>query len=261
MSKEKIIISGFPGNVAMKCALAVSELEDFELSAYGLTGEDINETNITVNNETITLLNPGERAKYKDKFINSIGIDYTTPSSYVDNCMFFIESNIPFIIGTSGAALEDIETIINKVESSNISAIIDANMSIELSLVGAALQYLATEFPNTLKNHTGYGFESHQKGKKDNSGTLIKWGDNIKDLGVNFEIADGIRNTNYGHAYHNLSLSNSQGNLRINLRTEVEGRDTYVEGTMLSLSFLSKMLKKERGKVYSMLDVLKSIDK
>jgi len=258
-TNKKILISGITGNVGKALLDLISSADEFELADIAFIGEDEKPDIIEVDGKPIRLVRPSERDNYISSLKNVMAVDFTTPSAYVDNCNFFIDNDIPFIIGTTGVTDEDIDKIASKIKTSKISAIIDQNMSVELILVSSALKCLAEKFPNALKDHAGYGFESHQYGKKDDiSGTLIKWGNLIKKLGVDFYMAKGDRTSRFGHAYHDLTILNNKGNVRLKLRTEVEGRDTYAQGSLLAIRFLSKMLVKEKGKVYSMTEVLGS---
>ena len=260
MGKKRILISGLPGNMATNVAKLIMEQSDkYELLDIAFTGEDVQDKSISILGREIKLIRPGERKNYLDSLKGVFAIDYSTPSSYVDNCMFFIRHNMPFVIGTTGVTKEEIEMIILEVKKSDISAVIDQNMSVELVLISSALEYLSETFPNVLTGHSGYGFESHQLGKKDKiSGTLRKWGAFIEGLGVNFYMAEGDRTSTYGHAYHQLNIVNDKGNVRLGIKTEVEGRDTYASGTLVALDYLVDMMGKGNiRRVYSMTDVLK----
>ena len=259
MVKKKVLISGLPGNMAANVAKLIMEQSDrYELLDIAFTGADVQEKSVSILGRDIRLIKPEERTNYLDALKGAVAIDYSTPSAYVDNCMFFIRHNIPFVIGTTGVTREEIERIVLEIKQSNISAVIDQNMSIELVLISSALEYLSETFPNALASHSGYGFESHQSGKKDRvSGTLRKWGAFIERLGVNFYMAEGDRTSTYGHAYHDLIILNERGNVRLGIKTEVEGRDTYCRGTLVALDYLISMMEKVTRRVYSMTDVLK----
>jgi len=259
MKRKKILISGLPGNMATNVAkLIMGQSDKYELLDIAFTGEDVQDKSVSILGREIRLIRPGERKDYLDDIKGVFAIDYSTPSSYVDNCMFFIRHNIPFVIGTTGVTREEIQQIGSEIKKSDISAVIDQNMSVELVLISSALEYLSETFPNVLAGHSGYGFESHQSGKKDKiSGTLRKWGAFIEKLGVNFHMAEGDRTSTYGHAYHDLNIINDNGNVRLGIKSEVEGRDTYCRGTLVALDYLVNIMEKGAGRVYSMTDVLK----
>lgn len=230
----------------------------YELLGLGFTAEEVQEKEVEAKGKKIKLVKPSERHLHLKDLAGAIAVDFSTPDAYLPNCMFYIQNEIPFVIGTTGATKEQIKDIKKRIRHSKISAVIDQNMSIELVLIGSALDYLANTFPNALKGHTGYGIDSHQKNKKDRiSGTLIKWGTQIKELGVKFHMAEGARVAEYGHAYHDIRIMNQEGNVRITLNTAVEGRDTYMHGTFKAVDFLMEKMGVEKGKVYSMTDVLK----
>lgn len=258
MKKRKILISGLPGAMATGVARLIAQSDKYVLMDIAFTGPEIPEETIEILGRRITLVKPKDREKYLDYLTDAIAIDYSTPAAYINNCKFFIKHNIPFIIGTTGVSQKEIRGIKQQIQKRSISAVIDQNMSVELVMISSALEYLANTFPNALTDHTGYGFESHQAGKKDKiSGTLIKWRSFLESLGVNFYTTNGNRTAKYGHAYHDLHIINKSGNVRMNIKTEVEGRDTYFDGTIVALDYLVKKLEREHGKVYSMTDVLK----
>jgi 4-hydroxy-tetrahydrodipicolinate reductase len=61
-----------------------------------------------------------------------------------------------------------------------------------------------------------------------------------------------------GHGWHTYRLTSPDQTVVFEFKHNVNGRDIYAGGTMDAVHFLNQKLKAgERGKVYSMIDVLK----
>ncbi|KKQ80297.1 MAG: Dihydrodipicolinate reductase, partial [Candidatus Moranbacteria bacterium GW2011_GWD2_38_7] len=61
-----------------------------------------------------------------------------------------------------------------------------------------------------------------------------------------------------GHAYHNYRLLSPDDTVQLGFLHNVNGRDTYVDGTLKAIDFLAKQVSEDiRGKCFSMIDVLK----
>ena len=61
-----------------------------------------------------------------------------------------------------------------------------------------------------------------------------------------------------GHGWHTYALKSEDGNVLFRFTHNINGREVYAEGTLVALRFLeSKVESGERGKIYSMIDVLK----
>jgi 4-hydroxy-tetrahydrodipicolinate reductase len=61
-----------------------------------------------------------------------------------------------------------------------------------------------------------------------------------------------------GHGYHTYTLQSSDGTALLQFKHNILGRNIYVEGTLKAIRFLSQK-KNSKGKVFSMIDVLKEI--
>ena len=58
-----------------------------------------------------------------------------------------------------------------------------------------------------------------------------------------------------GHGYHTYSLLSPDNMVLLQFTHNIQGRSVYVDGTLKAIRFLAKH-KKEKGKVFSMVDVL-----
>ena len=248
-----------------------------------LTGETIKDQPITdsfredyLNANKILLAKPNEhrqvvRVLREVHGANLFGINFADAGGYDVNFLL-AEHGIPFISGSTGAPKERESALVKAVQEAAIPAVIDKNMSVPLVLVGAALQHLAKTFPNSLQGFSGWGIDSHQTGKKDTiSGTLVKWAEPLKALGINFYTAEGDRTSPFLHGDHYLRMQSPDGTVKLDIQTQVSGRETYVSGTLdYALPFLIGHAREEvpqqvfkeaggKGRVYSMIDVLKAI--
>jgi len=62
-----------------------------------------------------------------------------------------------------------------------------------------------------------------------------------------------------GHGWHTYALTSADKTVHIEITHNVNGRDIYAQGTIDSIFFLTEKIKNgERGKVYSMIDVLQN---
>jgi 4-hydroxy-tetrahydrodipicolinate reductase len=61
-----------------------------------------------------------------------------------------------------------------------------------------------------------------------------------------------------GHGWHTYRLKSRDGSVLFEFTHNVNGREVYANGTLDAIRFLDKKIKAgEKGKVYSMIDVLK----
>jgi 4-hydroxy-tetrahydrodipicolinate reductase len=131
----------------------------------------------------------------------------------------------------------------------------------------------AANYPGTLKDWEIRITESHQHWKKDISGTALTIGKIMQGLGVNFTgpeniraVRDGIeqllmgipRSALGGHGWHKYSLLSPDGNVMLGFEHNINGRDTYVDGTLKALDFLVKEVAAgSQGHCFSMQDVMR----
>ncbi len=275
------LISGLPGKMATEIVKEIEkEKHDINILSYGFSSErNAGSVYQTPNGNEISLLGPSEREKILKLpelqpvdagYRPVIGVDASTPRAGTENALWFTENDIPFVLLTTGV---DYDKIGEEVEDSNICAVISPNMSPEITVINAMFKYAAERFPDAWKGMEGIIEESHQQGKKDTSGTAIKNKANLEKLGVDVKGIVSIRDPSYqrlhlgvrkkylgGHGWHTYVMQTPGGDVRIEIRHDVNGRETYVRGTVLAIKYLDhKMMEGERGKVYSMEDVLRGI--
>ncbi|MBN1932143.1 MAG: dihydrodipicolinate reductase [Desulfobacterales bacterium] len=275
MKRIKIMINGLPGNMAASVVKNAIEDDRFELIHQSLTGPEITETECIINSVVIHLIQPKYRKeafialKKKEGFF--ISVDYTHPSAVNGNAEFYCKHGIPFVMGTTGGNRKIIE---DTVVSSSIPAVIAPNMAKQIVGFQAMMEWGAKNLPNLFAGYSLEIKESHQKDKADTSGTARAMINYFNQLGIPFSEADIIKERDpikqkkqwgipeaylKGHAWHTYTLLSEDGTVKFEFLHNVNGRDIYAKGTLDAVSFLFEKVKKGvKGKVYSMIDVLKS---
>lgn len=260
IARTPIFISGLPGKMASLIAEAVNQDESYFLHEMGMSSKRHNFERFMVGERRILLrdfcpnnLEPG-----------TIAIDFTTPPNATLNAIRYVSLGIPFVMGTTGG---DRQTMEEAVRSSQISAVIAPNMAVSIVEVQDKIKNLLDTSPNAYLGWRMTIRESHQAAKRDVSGTakalqaqLVRLGavmegkiESIRDPETQRQL--GIRNLK-GHGYHWITLTSPQGEVKPYI-TAIEGRQPYVEGTLMAVSFLArKMREGSRGEVFNMSDVI-----
>ncbi|WP_321493303.1 dihydrodipicolinate reductase [uncultured Desulfobacter sp.] len=274
MNYIPIMISGLPGKVAAIMAEAASQDQRFTLVPFSLTGEDITQTQVSVNQTDVTLLKPSEREGKINDILESypgcICVDYTHPTAVNDNAKFYVTHKIPFVMGTTGGDRQDLE---NTVNSGSIPAVIAPNMAKQIVGLQAMLEYGANTFPGLFKGFTLQVKESHQQAKADTSGTAKALVACFNQLGTDFNIEhiEKIRDPKVqredlhvpeeyigGHGWHTYTLKAPDGSALFELTHNINGRQIYVSGTFDAVVFLKNKIDSntvERN-LFTMIDVL-----
>jgi 4-hydroxy-tetrahydrodipicolinate reductase len=275
MEPIKVMVNGLPGNMASLLASYLSKTEGFKLVQYSLTGPEIIQPYAVIEGLNIKLLPPASRNYIEYVAFHNEGMlvaDFTHPDAVIPNAQLYKNFHVPFIMGTTGG---DVNALLKIVEGSDISAVIAPNMAAQIVVLMAMFDYAAATFPSAFN---GYGFaleESHQAGKADTSGTMKEMLARLNELGVDCSLED-IRKVREpekqlalgvpeealgGHAYHRYTLFSPDGTNTFEFQHNVIGRDIYALGALRALKFLRKkaILVGIKGKVYSMMDVLKDI--
>ena len=164
------------------------------------------------------------------------------------------------------------QKIVEKGDTS-VYGVIAPNMGKQIVAFQAAMNYLSKTFPGVFKGYTLEVIESHQRWKKDTSGTAKDVCRSFNEMGVEFKVEDIVRiregersmkelqvpeEALGGHAFHRYKLRSRDGSVEFEFRHNVCGRRVYAEGTIDAVLFLDRMRKRKEGKrVFNMLDVLK----
>jgi 4-hydroxy-tetrahydrodipicolinate reductase len=271
----KVMVNGIPGHVARTVALQVQADPRFELIPLALTGPEVRENEHLLGETAVRLLRPDTRDVEIRELQASQGaflsVDYTHPSAVNANAEFYCRHRLPFVMGTTGGDRRQLEAVIR---SSEIAAVVAPNMAKQIVGFQAMVEYAACTFPRLFAGYRLEIRESHQQGKADTSGTAKAMVRYFNQLGVDFsedrivmerdpqaqKTRWGIPETALGgHAWHTYTLVSPDGSARFEFTHNINGRDIYVHGTLDALVFLhGKVAAGERGRMFSMIDVLKA---
>ncbi len=275
--KIHVLMSGLPGNMATRVALKIADSKDIDFVYYALSDHfDGSRTLVRNNNRgkyRISLRSPNEHKASLMLFRErspGIVVDFTIPDAVNRNAELYCEVGVPFVMGTTGG---DRDKLVETVKNSNIPAVIAPNMGIPLVLVQSMLEYASKMFPSALSGFTLEIVESHQETKKDTSGTAKAFQSLFEKLGATIrcgiisirdkvvqEFVMGIKEVN-AHGYHWYKLYNKDGTVTLELATKVDGRHVYADGTLEAIRFLNKKIQEgSKGEVFTMIDVLKSLN-
>ena len=280
-----VMVNGMPGPMATAAAEACLR-KGMKLTPVAMTGPDIDPMTIVVFDPTsqksaeVRLIPSTEKDELSSSIEglkascgekNVLAIDYTHPSAVNSNADFYVEQNLPFVMGTTGG---DREKLMEDVNGAKHFAVIAPNMAKQIVAMQAALEDLAKKFPGSFASYKIACKESHQKTKADTSGTAKAVIDSLKDLSddeftyddiemirddqgaIDFGVPENAMN---GHAFHRYTLTSSDGTTQFALEHNVAGRTIYAEGTADAVKFLGGRIREEsEGKVYSMIDVLEA---
>ncbi len=264
----KIMINGLPGNMAGKIK-KYAEKQNVQIVPYSITGDIITESKF----EDISLVKASKRDEaiktIKEEYAPFITIDYTHPSAINSNVAFYIKNNLPFVMGTTGG---DEKKLCSMVTGSNISAVISPNMAKQIVAFQCMMEFLSNNFPMLFSNYKLKIEESHQEGKADTSGTakaMIKY---FNKLGLSYKEEDIQKERDKenqvskwkipkehlsGHAWHTYTITSNDEDVKFEFKHNVNGRGIYCAGTFDAVLFLYKKIEQgEKGKVYTMIDVL-----
>jgi 4-hydroxy-tetrahydrodipicolinate reductase len=279
-----VMVNGMPGPMATAAAEACLR-KGLSLSPFAMTGPDVPSDTISVVDtitqrsaevrlipssdvEEITASLAGLR-EAMDSSASLLAIDYTHPSAVNVNGCFYVEHNIPFVMGTTGG---DRDQLLQDVQGH--FCVIAPNMGKQIVAMQAALADLGANYPGAFAGYKLHVVESHQKTKADTSGTAKAVIDSIKVLTSDSTysyrdiemIRDDAQSIEFGvppeairgHAFHTYTLTSPDGSVQFQLQHNVAGRTIYAEGTADAVKFLARKLKTESqgGRVYTMMDVL-----
>lgn len=281
MERIPVMVSGVPGNMATRIMNALLKSELYHVTYVALTGMDTKIDRIRVKQGEeefdVILIMPDQidaqlGLELQRDFPGLIAIDYTHPNAANGNAEFYCNNNIPFVMGTTGG---DRDLLKKTVESSRVPAVIAPNMSIPIVMLMDMFKFAAENYPNVLKGFIPVIEESHQATKADKSGTAKAIGKMLKQLGVNYHDEQQIRAIREpilqilkgvpkealgGHGWHSYTLLSEEGNVRLGFEHNINGRDTYVDGTLKALDFIAgQVALGTKGKCFDMTDVMRAV--
>lgn len=276
MEPINVMLNGIPGNVAVNLFHHILADSRFRLIPYSLTGPDIGEPAIELDDVAVKLLQPRLRDEMIGDIVRTegpfISVDFTHPSAANANAEFYTAHHLPFVMGTTGG---DREKLAETVQASDIAAVIAPNMAKQIVGLQAMMEYGAKTFPGLFEGYTLEIHESHQNGKADTSGTAKAMVTYFNQMGVLFsadriqkERDPAIQKTRWGipeayltgHAWHTYALTSKDQTARFEIRHNINGRDIYAHGTMDAVVYLHrKIAEGAKGRVFTMIDLLKGL--
>jgi len=274
MKKIQVMVNGLPGKMATMVVEALAQDNKYLLVPFSFTGPEISQDNVVVHElrKIIDLITPDKRLSRLDEIKRNwpgvIIIDFTLPDATNENCAFYCENGLPFVMGTTGG---DRNLLTETVKDSAISAVISPNMSIPIVALMAMIDR-GTDFPNALNGFELMIIESHQSPKVDKSGTAKAIGGKLQVLGADYKGEEDIlavrdpkqqrfmgvpEEALGGHGWHSYALMSPDRSVFLKIEHNINGRQTYVEGTLKAIDFLAKQIDEGvRGKCFSMIDVI-----
>lgn len=274
MTPIKVMVNGIPGNMAQAVAGQILNDNRFQLVTQSLTGPEITADEHMLSATAVRLIRPDTREaaveRIKEKEGIFISVDFTHPAAVFANAEFYCRHGLPFVMGTTGGDQDRLERL---VTASAVSAVIAPNMAKQIVGFQAMMEHAAANFPGLFEGYSLDIRESHQQGKADTSGTAKAMVRYFNALGTPFSEDRIIRERDPktqleqwgipkahlgGHAWHTYTLDSIDKTVRFQFSHNVNGRDIYALGTLDAVAYLHQKVKENsRGKVYSMIDVLR----
>ncbi len=266
VSMRNVMISGLPGKMGREVAKVIIENGVFHLSDIALSGSIDGRYELL--NKEFTLFPRARRNEIELSGELPLVVDYTSTKVVHENVDFYCQRGLNFVMGTTGGNLN---LISEKVRESGLCAVIAPNMAKKIVSFEATLNYLIREFPNLYKDCKLEIIESHQSTKEEVSATALRMAGLFRALGAEIKDSEiislrkdkeeqrrfGVPEKALGwHAWHKFTVTSGDGNQGV-FWHKMNGGRAYAEGTLDALRFLDRKIREgERGKVYSMLDVM-----
>ena len=277
--------NGHPGPMATAAAEACLR-KGLTLAPFCLTGPAVTDLEAVVTDpdtgrsQTVRLIRADDEQGVKEALFETssipageklIAFDYTHPTAVLGNAALYVESKIPFVMGSTGGDRSALSEIV-----AGHPCVIAPNMGKQIVAMQLALETLASRFPGSFDGYSLEVEESHQKQKADTSGTCLAVVETIGNLqgpkSPEFKPEDitlhrsdesssafGVpaEHLTSGHAHHTYRLTSSDKTVSFELQHDVNGRRVYADGTADAIDFLLRHLDSGgEERVYSMVDVL-----
>ena len=254
------MISGLPGKMASGVANEISRNRNYNVFPYSLkSGKNTTEEYSGI----IKLLPKNQMYDILNITCPDIIVDYTTPEVALENARFFDSYGINYVMGTTG-----IDIIERTQEQRNSISVIAPNMSIQIVKKNRKIKEFVKNYSNP-QNLDIEIVESHQKNKKDISGTARHMKEHFRSLGIENISIESIRDIDdqlkrgvprehlSQHAWHKFTFKNRKtGEIKIE-EYKINGKDEYIEGTLRCIDFLwNKSDEYPKGTILSMEDVI-----
>lgn len=274
-----VLVSGLPGKMATLVAERIAGRNDLNLLGYALSSLRHVGGFRAFSEHSTTLIAPEMLEEFSDVLqpTGVIAVDFTTPDSVKTNADLYSKLRIPFVMGTSlGPHAEEVRSL---VVNSQISAVIAPNM--DMGVVGKQmdLDEFTQNHPGIFQGAAVEIVESHQASKVDKEGkpvtsaTAKAFQQQLEIYGARLQeeitsIRDPQRQLELGvpeeflggHGYHWVTVYGTDGKIIYQFETRVNGRGSYVDGTIAAIKFLvRKMASGSRGEIFGMRDVIADV--
>lgn len=270
-----VMINGMPGKMGQAVTDACLK-RGWTVIPYSLGGPNSKSGQIySYEGIDFELIPPSDKSKkiqsIRSQYPDFISVDYTHPSAVNENGTFYVQNNLPFVMGTTGG---DRDKLMQEVKESGLRAVIAPNMAKQIVGFQAMMKWAAEEFPGLFTGYKLDVVESHQVTKADTSGTAKAVVASMNQMGLRESINEArlIRTVEEqrqmgipeeflsGHAYHTYKIDSDDGRVHFAFEHNVQGRSVYGEGTADAVGFLAHKASSEGQNLYNMIDVLKSGD-
>lgn len=258
-TKREILVAG-AGGMGTELARTFFNHPRFPLVPVILTGADDTRTSFSIAGCPIQLVRPDDHRDVLLAHPDAFVVDATKePYAKVHpanrNADLYAATDHPFVMLTVGG---DREALQATVESSNICAVIDVNMSSYMRFALEMIKGASVELSGILRGFTVEIEEDHQTSKGDElSGTAKKMANALVSAGAEMPFSIRmIRDKEKAHAYHRVVIRDSSGEAVIVMITTVDGRRTYAEGVLVAVPYLDAQVELGlTGRVFGMVDV------
>ncbi len=262
-----VLVVGLPGIMATLVAEAlVQNKSKYELLPFAITSNRHKRESFQIGGKNIKLYEYCPRGV--GDIPGVIAVDFSSGRDANTNALLYVMNGIPFVMGTTGG---DSDTIEENVRRGSVNAVIAPNMAPEVVQIQIELEDLLRTNPHKYAGWNATILESHQASKQDVSGTAIALRKQLEALGATIGKIDRIRDPRIqkelgiqnldGHAYHWINLDGPNGETQ-KYNSGIEGRQPYIDGTLMALDFLNLENKKKKagspGEVFSMIKVIRA---
>ena len=171
-----VLVNGLPGKMATETARAIKASPDIALYNYALTGNSSTRS-IKIDGVKVHLYNPSQRIFFAADSMcaRKFAVDYTSPESAIGNAAFYVNDDMPFVMGTTGFPREKLDAI---MQGAQIPAVVASNMALPIVALQRFMEDYSKQNAGSLTGSSLKIRESHQASKKDTSGTakaMIKY--------------------------------------------------------------------------------------
>ncbi len=210
------------------------------LIGYGKMGQMIesiaptHQIEVVAHFDEFNLLKDSEEHRTLLKDVNIL-VDFSTPSSVVDNIRIGIKFAKNMVVGTTGW-YDQMGEIKSLVKEADIGFIYGSNFSLGVNLMFKIVDYASGLF-TAFDEYDSYIEENHHKMKKDSpSGTALVIKKIMEEKYLNREIHVNSVRAGYGPGTHSTNFDSAVDSVRI--EHIARNRQGFVEGTFLAAKWI-----------------------